>query len=108
MSAMNTDITKDRLLKEFDIVVDQTEQLIKSVAGAGSNQADALKASVEETFAIAGERLAKVRADVLDQATAAANATDAYVHGNPWRAVGIVAAAAAVAGLLAGLLLARR
>jgi ElaB/YqjD/DUF883 family membrane-anchored ribosome-binding protein len=30
------------------------------------------------------------------------------VHGNPWQAVGIAAAAAAVAGLIAGMLISRR
>jgi len=44
----------------------------------------------------------------LAQASAACKATDEYVQDNPWRSVGIVAAVAAVGGLLAGLLISRR
>ena len=108
MSAIPTDATKEKLIKEFDSVVDQTQHLLKSVTAAGTGQADALKASVEDTFAAASERLVKIRTDALEQVGGAARATDEYVQGNPWRAVGIVAGLAAVTGLLAGLLLARR
>lgn len=108
MSAIKTDLTKDRLLGEFDAVVEQTEQLLKSVATAGGEHAGEMRASVEQTFASASERLAQMREDALAQAGSAAKATHEYVQANPWRAVGIVAAAAAITGLLAGLLLGRR
>ena len=86
MSSIPTDATKDKLAKEFDSVVDQTQDLLRAVSAAGTEGADTLKASVGS----------------------AARATDDYVNGNPWRAVGMVAGLAAVAGLLAGLLIARR
>jgi ElaB/YqjD/DUF883 family membrane-anchored ribosome-binding protein len=76
-------VTKERLYDEFNTVVTETEQLLKSVAAAGSGQGEALKAS-------------------------AARATEEYVQANPWRAVGYVAAFAALTGLLAGLVLSRR
>ena len=103
-----TEVTKERLFDEFNTVVAETEQLIKSVATAGSDQAGALKASVERSLAAAGERLAQIREEAVLQASTAAKATDTYVKENPWRAVGIVAAVTALTGLLAGLLIARR
>ena len=108
MKTLYADATKERLMGELDAVVGQTEQLLQTVAHAGNTEARALKASVEQSIAVATERLAQIRADALDRAAIAAKATDDYVHGNPWRAVGIAAAAAAIAGLLAGLLLSRR
>lgn len=108
MTPMTKDTTKDRILDEFDAVVDQTEQLLKSVAGAGSDQAGAFRAGVEQSYAAAAERLAKLREEALGHAGAAVRATDDYVQDNPWRAVGMVAAGAAIAGLIAGLLLGRR
>ena len=108
MTQTTTDATKDRILDEFDAVVDQTEQLLKSVAGAGSDQAGAFRAGVEQSYAAAAERLAKLREEALGHAGAAVRATDDYVQDNPWRAVGMVAAGAAIAGLIAGLLLGRR
>ncbi len=101
-------VTNEKLLEEFNTVVSEAEQLLKSLAAAGGEKAGALQANVEQRLAAAGERLANVRDAALDQASAAARATDDYVRGNPWRAIGIVAALAAVTGLFAGLLIARR
>lgn len=108
MSTIQADTTKQRLMGELDAVVGETEQLLKTVAHVGNTEAGAFRASVEQSIAVAADRLAQIRADALDRAGIAAKATDDYVHGNPWRAVGIVAAAAAIVGLLAGLLLSRR
>jgi ElaB/YqjD/DUF883 family membrane-anchored ribosome-binding protein len=108
MNQTPSDVTKEKLLQEFNAVIAETEQLLKSVAGAGSLKAGALKTSVEQGLAAAGDRLAKIREESLGQATAAARATDEYVQGNPWRAVGLAAALAGITGLVAGLLIARR
>jgi ElaB/YqjD/DUF883 family membrane-anchored ribosome-binding protein len=108
MSHTRTDVTTERLFEEFNAVVAETEQLLKSVANAGSDKAGAIKASVEQGLAAAGDRLAKIREQSLEQASAAAQATDEYVHDNPWQAIGIAAGLAAVTGLIAGLLISRR
>lgn len=104
----HTDVTKEKLFDEFNAVVTETEQLLKSIAGAGGDKAGALKASIEQGLAAAGDRLARIREESLNQANAAARATDEYVQENPWRAIGLVAAMAAITGLVAGLLIARR
>jgi ElaB/YqjD/DUF883 family membrane-anchored ribosome-binding protein len=108
MNPTPVEVTKEKLFQEFTTVVAETEQLIKSVAGAGTDKAGAIKANVEQNLAAAGERLARIHEDAMTQARAAARATDEYVQGNPWRSVGIVAAAATLAGLAAGMLIARR
>jgi ElaB/YqjD/DUF883 family membrane-anchored ribosome-binding protein len=108
MKTIAPEVTKEKLLEEFNAVLTETEQLLTSVANAGTGKAGALKASVEESLASAGERLARIRDASREQAQAAAHATDAYVQESPWRAVGIAAALAAVAGLVAGMLLSRR
>jgi ElaB/YqjD/DUF883 family membrane-anchored ribosome-binding protein len=102
------EVTKDKLFDEFNTVVAETEQLLRSVASAGSDKAGAFKASVQESLAVASARVAKIREDALAQANATARATDEYVTGNPWQAVGIVAALAGITGLVAGLLISRR
>lgn len=103
-----SEVTKEKLSEEFHAVVAETEQLLASLAGAGNETAGALKASVAESLAAAGERIAKIREQALDQACASARATDEYVKSDPWRAIGIVAGVAALAGLAVGLLVARR
>jgi len=108
MSMKRADVSKDRLYDEFNSVVTETEQLLKSVATASGEKADALRGGVADGIAAAGERLDKLRLDALAQADAAANATDDYVQSNPWRAIGIAAAVSGLTGLVAGLLIARR
>lgn len=108
MNQIPADATKEKLFQEFNAVVAETEQLIKTAASAGSEKAGALKANIGNEFSAATERLARIRDDAITQATAVARTTDAYVHGNPWRSVGLVAAFAAFAGLIAGLLISRR
>jgi ElaB/YqjD/DUF883 family membrane-anchored ribosome-binding protein len=108
MKTLEEHATKQRLMGELDAVVAQTEQLLDTVAHAGNTEAGAFKASAEHGIAVAADRLAQIRADALHRAGIAAKATDDYVHGNPWRAVVVVAAAAAIVGLLAGLVLSRR
>ena len=100
--------TKEKLFQEFNTVVAETEQLLKTVASAGNEKAGALKASLGNEFSAATERLVRIRDDAITQAAAAAKTTDEYVQGNPWRSVGIVATVAVAAGLIAGLLIARR
>lgn len=108
MNRTHSEVTKERLFEEFNTVVAETEQLLKSLASAGGDKAGEIKTSVEQGLAAAGDRLAKIREQSLEQANAAAQATDEYVHGNPWQAIGIAAGLAAITGLIAGLLISRR
>jgi ElaB/YqjD/DUF883 family membrane-anchored ribosome-binding protein len=108
MNPIPAETTKEKLFQEFNTVVAETEQLIKTAAGAGSDKAGALKASLDQEFSAASERLARIRDDAVAQCTAVAKTTDAYVQGNPWRSVGIVATFAVATGLIAGLLISRR
>ena len=108
MNQVPADTTKEKLFQEFNTVIAETEQLIKTAAGAGSEKAGAVRASLEHEFSVAAERLARIRDDAIAQCGAAAKTTDAYVHDNPWRSVGIVAALGVAVGLVAGLVIARR
>ena len=108
MNAKRADVGKDQLYQEFNTVVTETEQLLKSLASAGSDKAGAVRDGVADGIAAAGERLDKLRLQALAQANAAGEATDEFVHDNPWRAIGIAAAVSGLAGLVAGLVIARR
>ena len=108
MKPNSSPVTNEALYQEFNTVVAETEQLLKSVATAGGEKAGELKAGVEQSLAAAGERLEQIRLEALRQANVATRATDEYVRENPWRAIGIVAAVSATAGIVAGLLIARR
>jgi ElaB/YqjD/DUF883 family membrane-anchored ribosome-binding protein len=98
---------KDKLIQDFNEVVTDAEQLLKAVASAGGDRLQGLRTDVEHGLQAAKARLAEVERKAAAQAKVLARGTDAYVHDNPWRAVGIAAAAAAALGLLLGLLINR-
>ena len=100
--------SQDKIRRDFDAVVAETEQLLKSVVELGSDQASAARGNLNQALAAAGERLAEIRERSVAQATHAAKVADEYVKADPWRAVGVVAVAGVVAGLVLGAVLTRR
>lgn len=109
MSAVtDTQVAKDKLLHDFNEVVADTEQLLKSVASAGGEKSQALRASIEQNLKAARERLHQLEERALDRTRATARATDEYVHGHPWQSIAIASGLAAIVGVVVGLLLNRR
>jgi ElaB/YqjD/DUF883 family membrane-anchored ribosome-binding protein len=98
------DVTKEQLIADFKVVVNDAEALLKATANQTGDKLIAARAKVEESLRTARARLAEAQVAVVAKAKAAAKATDVYVHENPWKAVGI----AATIGLVVGLLLGRR
>lgn len=96
--------TRDKLMADFNAVVVDAEQLLKSLASEGGDKAQELRAKAEERLGIAKERLLEIEKTLGVKAKAAADATEAYVQEHPWQTLGIAAAL----GVLVGLLLNRR
>jgi ElaB/YqjD/DUF883 family membrane-anchored ribosome-binding protein len=61
-----------------------------------------MRAKVGESLAVAKVKMTEAEQAALVKAKAAAEATDTYVHENPWQAVGIAAGVGLVIGLLIG------
>jgi|SRR5450631_1501233 ElaB/YqjD/DUF883 family membrane-anchored ribosome-binding protein len=102
------DATKDKLIEDFNAVISDTEQLLKSVAAAGGEKAGSIRASVEQNLKVARERLRELEDAALERARAAAESTDEYVRENPWQSIGIAAGLGALAGIIIGLMMNRR
>jgi ElaB/YqjD/DUF883 family membrane-anchored ribosome-binding protein len=98
------EVTKEQLIADFKVVVSDAEALLKATANQSGEKLAAARARVEESLRVARARLAEAQTTIVAKTKAAAKATDAYVHENPWKAVGI----AATIGLVVGLLLGRR
>lgn len=101
-------VAKEKLLHDFNEVVTDTEMLLKSVASAGGEKTQALRASVEQNLKLAKERLSEFQDTAIERTRAAAKATDEYVHVNPWQSIAIAAGFGAIVGIVVGLLLNRR
>ena len=107
MSRHSSVVTKDQLVEQFNAVVTETEQLLKSVATAGGEKVGALRAGAEQSLASAKERLRELQHAATDQVEAASKTADDYVHAHPWQAIGTAAGLTIVAGVVIGLLLNR-
>ncbi len=87
--------------RDVQNVVTEAQELLKTVKDEGASQLDALKTKVSSQLDTAKQKYGEIQQTVTDGAQLAMTSTDAYVRSNPWRAVGIAAAAGALIGFLA-------
>ena len=98
------DVTREQLIVDFKTVVADAEALLKATADQGGEELAAARAKAEASLRTVKDRLASEQVAMIARSREMAAAADAYVHENPWSAVGIASAV----GLLLGLLSTRR
>lgn len=103
-NAHNTQAAKERVIKDFKAVVNDTEELLKATANQTGERIAAARARMEESLAATKKQLAELEDSAIEKTKAAARATDQLVHENPWQSAGI----AAGVGFLLGMLINRR
>ncbi|MCK7466904.1 MAG: YqjD family protein [Desulfosudis oleivorans] len=103
-AAHETQVVKDKLIKDFYTVIADAEELLKATANQTGERVGAARERVEESLRETKERLSELQDDVLARSKAAARRTDEYVHDNPWQSIGVSAAL----GFLLGMLISRR
>lgn len=104
MSTRTKDDPRDQLATDLRAVVADAEELLKATAGLTGDRVTAARARAEETVQSAVRRLGELDESVIDEVRDAAGTVDRYAHDHPWG----VAGAAALAGLLLGVLVSRR
>ena len=97
-----SEVTKEQLVRDFKVVVADAEALLKATAGQGGEAMSEVRAKVGESLAAARVKLTDAEAALVARTKAAAKATDEYVHGHPWQAIGIAASIGVVIGMLIG------
>jgi ElaB/YqjD/DUF883 family membrane-anchored ribosome-binding protein len=95
---------KDKLVTDLKNVVADAEGLLKQAKATGNEGFAVARAELEDRLSMLIVRLQEVQEELKFRARYAARATDAYVHENPWKSMGVVAAA----GVVVGVLLSRR
>ena len=98
--AKDVNAAREQLLRDFNQVVSDTEELLRSLASVGGEKAAAARESVEENLATAKKRLRDLQGSAVERATDAARATDDYVHENPWQVIAIAAGVGVLVGLV--------
>jgi ElaB/YqjD/DUF883 family membrane-anchored ribosome-binding protein len=103
MTCMNL-ADKDKLMSELLTVITDAEELLRMTANQVGDTAEGVRERVTERLNQATAELHHLQHAAIAQAKAAGQATDVFVHENPWKSVGI----AAGVGLVVGLLISRR
>jgi ElaB/YqjD/DUF883 family membrane-anchored ribosome-binding protein len=88
------------LARDFRNVVTDTEELIRTVGQEGESRYADVSNRVKASIDTAKVRLTELTEAARVRTVDTAKATDEYVRGNPWQAVGIGAAAGIVIGFL--------
>jgi ElaB/YqjD/DUF883 family membrane-anchored ribosome-binding protein len=92
------------LASEFRNFITDVEDLIKATTSLSGEDLAKAKAKLNERVATAKHTVEDLGENIAARARKTAESTNAYVHEQPWTAVGVGAAT----GLLLGYLLARR
>lgn len=96
--------TKGRMADDFKSIINDADELLQATAKVSGEGFNITRAKFAEKIKTAKASLADAEQIVVDRARQAATATDDYVKGSPWTAVGI----AAGVGILIGFLAAKR
>jgi ElaB/YqjD/DUF883 family membrane-anchored ribosome-binding protein len=91
---------KDKLVDDIKLVMADAEGLLKKAKTSSVEGYSAVRAELEDRLANSILRLQEVQEELKSRARYAARATDEYVHDNPWKSMGYVAAAGLIVGLL--------
>jgi ElaB/YqjD/DUF883 family membrane-anchored ribosome-binding protein len=97
-----TQVTKDKLVADFKVVVSDAEELLRMTANQAGDKVGELRGRLQDHLATAKAKLADAEAVVVERTRAVARATDDYVHDNPWRSIGIAAGIGFIVGMLIG------
>jgi ElaB/YqjD/DUF883 family membrane-anchored ribosome-binding protein len=94
-------VSMGELMEDLRAVVADAEELLKATADQTGERIVAARGKAEESLKAAKARLDEQEAAVVAKTKAVAKATEDYVRDNPWKAMGIAAAAGLVLGILA-------
>ena len=98
---MQTRVTPNPVGRDVQNVVNEAQELLKTVHTEGANKLDEVKTKMHAQYDVARAKLGDLQTTVTEGARVAVDSTDEYVRTNPWTAVGIAAAVGAVIGFLA-------
>ena len=104
----NARTATDKLIEDFAVVIEDSQQLLKAMAAAPGERAQALRGDLERKLGEAKKRLDELHDAALEKGREAARQTDEYVHENPWQSIAVGAGVAAIIGIAIGVLLADR
>lgn len=100
----SSEAAKEKLVKDLKGVIGDADNLVKEVANSTAAGLYAARTKLGTRLTEARYRLDDARIALTEKARGATDATQEYVMDNPWKVLGVAAAA----GFLIGVLLSRR
>lgn len=92
----------DKLMTDLRVVIADAEALLKMTADHVGEGATEVRGRVQQRLQQAKADLVHLEQVAVAKARAAGQATDQFVHENPWKSMGIAAGLGLVIGLLVG------
>jgi ElaB/YqjD/DUF883 family membrane-anchored ribosome-binding protein len=99
--------TRETLIQDLNKIIADAEQFLKEAGAEGSEQAQALRAKVQDSLGLAKQRVLDLEESLAETGRAAkertreaVHAADNYVHQHPWQTLGLVAGVGVLLGLL--------
>lgn len=95
---------KEKMLSDLRQVIDDAEELLRVTADQAGDSVTEVRRRIQSRLRIAQADLSDLQDAAVHQVKAARDATDEFVHQNPWASIGI----GATLGLILGLVVARQ
>ena len=92
----------ERVVSDVKVLISDTEDLLKATASQAGEKVAEIRTRAQNAANNLKPQLVKIETAVVDKAKATCTATDAYIHENPWMAIGVLAGVGLVIGLLIG------
>ena len=92
----------EKLVSDVKLLVAYTEDLVKATASQAGEKIADIRSRAQDAVNNLKPQLVKLEHTVVEKAKSTATATDAYIHENPWTAIGVSAGIGLVIGLLIG------
>ena len=95
-------VTKEKLVDDLKVVLHDADALMRETAGNLGEKAKEARERLAKGVHSARERIVELQKHSVEQAKAAAKATDTFVHDHPWQSVGVAFMVGALIGVLIG------
>jgi ElaB/YqjD/DUF883 family membrane-anchored ribosome-binding protein len=93
---------KDKLMSDLRVVIADAEELLRLTADQAGEGVAAVRGRVLTRMNQAKADLVELQQAAVAKVRAAGQATDDFVHDNPWKSIGMAAGVGLVVGLLIG------
>lgn len=97
-----SNVTREDLVSDVKLALNDVETMLQRAANASETQAQELRDRAEAALRATQAKLREIQAAAKEGARSTARSTDDWVHGHPWRVIGIAAGVGLIVGVLVG------